>query len=124
MYSLMNVELPEPSGRLRLPIVMTDSKARSEEENRNSLEEFVADCCYEAPGVLTPFKDFFDKFYESLTVNEKGDWSKQRVIKGIPSASPRGRTATTKSASLISLWKKSPSPPAPNPLSSRATSSL
>jgi hypothetical protein len=96
MYSLMNMELPEPSGRLRLPIVMTDSKARSEEENRNSLEEFVADCCYEAPGVLTPFKDFFDKFYESLTVNEKGDWSKQRVIKGIPSRFPTGTHSNNK----------------------------
>ena len=46
MYSLMNVELPEPSGRLRLPIVVTDSKVRSEEENRTSLEEFIDDCCY------------------------------------------------------------------------------
>ena len=26
MYSLVNIELPEPSGRLRLPIVVTNAK--------------------------------------------------------------------------------------------------
>jgi hypothetical protein len=90
MYSLMNMELPEVVGRLRLPIVITDSKLRSEEDNRDAFEEFLADNCFEAPGALMPFKDLFDKFYESLTVNEKGEWTKQRAIKKLPSRFPTG----------------------------------
>ena len=33
MYSLVNIELPEPSGRLRLPIVVTNAKVAAQELN-------------------------------------------------------------------------------------------
>ena len=111
MYTLMNIDLPEPSGRLRIPIVVTDSKVRSEEDNRTSLEEFIGDCCYEAPGVLTLFKDFFDAFYESLTANEKSEWTKAKVLKGLPSRFPTGLAeGNKKSIANLSLEKVTISP--------------
>ena len=113
MYTLMNIDLPEPSGRLRIPIVVTDSKVRSEEDNRTSLEEFIGDCCYEAPGVLTLFKDFFDAFYESLTANEKSEWTKAKVLKGLPSRFPTGLAEGNKKAiANLSLEKVTVSPDA------------
>jgi hypothetical protein len=96
MYALMNIELPEAASRLRIPVVITDSKMRSESENRSALEEFLDECCFAAPGVLTSFREFFDKFYESLTENEKGEWSKNRVLKDMPNRYPTGLVGGSK----------------------------
>ena len=90
MYSLMNLELPKVTSRLRLPVVATENKRRSQESNQNALEAFLAESCHEAPAALMLFKDFFDKFWESLTVNEKDEWTKQRVIRSLPSQFPTG----------------------------------
>ena len=113
MYSLMNIELPEATGRLRIPIVINESKKRSQDDNRNALEEFIDDCCFEAPGVLTKFRDFFDKFYSSLTTNEQGEWDKPRVMKGLPQRFATGiGHGNQKMVANISLEPVTPSPSA------------
>ncbi len=111
MYSVMNCELPEPSGRLRMPVAITESKMRSESENRSALEEFIEECCFEAPGVLTLFRDFFDKFYENLTENERGEWTKNRALKEMPIRFPSGRgEGNKKYIANISLTEVTASP--------------
>ena len=112
MYSLMNCELPEPAGRLRIPVAITDSKVRSESENRNALEEFLDECCFAAPGTLTSFRDFFDKFYNNLTDNEKGEWTKNRVLKELPVKYPSGLVDGKKLIANLSLVEVSVKPDA------------
>jgi hypothetical protein len=84
LYTLMNTLLPEPSDRLNIPVVVTESKTLSEEANRSVLQQFIDDSCQDAPGVLTLFRDFFNTFYESLTINEKDEWTTSRVLRELP----------------------------------------
>jgi hypothetical protein len=81
-------------------------------DNRTSLEEFIGDCCYETPGVLTPFKDFCNKFFDSLTTSEQDDWNKAKVIKGLPSRFPLGMSEGVKSIANIALEKLTTNPDA------------
>ena len=103
MYTLMKFELPEAMGRLRIPVVMNSSKQRSTEDNRSALEEFISDYCFEATGVATGFKEFFDKFYDSLTNADRDDWTTAKVIKGLPSRHASGVFDGKKCVANLSL---------------------
>lgn len=106
MYTLMNFELPEAMGRLRIPVVMNGSKQRSTEDNRSALEEFISDYCFEATGVVTSFKEFFDKFYESLTNTDREDWTTAKVVKNLPSRHATGVFDGKKCVANLSLVER------------------
>ena len=48
MYTLMNLQLPPPIGRLRLPVVTTTSKAAREELNQSRPATFLDDAASQA----------------------------------------------------------------------------
>ena len=70
LRTLLDVQLPTIDGRLRLPVVSTDSKKRAEELSRDELEQFIADECFSAPGEKVTFSDFYEKFYEWLSARK------------------------------------------------------
>lgn len=84
MYTLMNVELPPVIGRLRLPVVETANKLTSEEFSRDDLEQFISEHCFYAPGEYVMFKDFYDKFFEWLPADQRGQWNRNRCARSIP----------------------------------------
>ncbi|MCA9072179.1 MAG: hypothetical protein KDA84_24805, partial [Planctomycetaceae bacterium] len=84
LRTLLNLTLPKVYGRLRLPVVDTWHKERSETSNKTSLENFIEERLFESPGEKILFKDFYEKFSEYLDGDEKYHWSKQRVAKSIP----------------------------------------
>jgi hypothetical protein len=84
MATMLNVELPPVESRLRLPVVETANKLTSEEFSRDELEQFISENCFYAPGQYLTFKDFYDKFYEWLPTDQRGQWNRNRCARSIP----------------------------------------
>lgn len=68
MRTLMDLQLPPMIGRLRLPMVSTDNKARAEQSSRPPIELFIEEQCHEVAGESVSFSDFRNKFNEWLTL--------------------------------------------------------
>lgn len=94
MRTIMDLQLPPMYGRLRLPVVSTENKARAEESSRDPLEAFLADKCFEIPGELVLFTDFFEKFQEWMVTEEienRGQWgTRTKVARSLPPKFPYG----------------------------------
>jgi len=94
MRTIMDLQLPPLLGRLRLPVVNNDNKARAEEASRSPLETFIAEVCYEVPGEMIQFTEFYDRFKQWLEdeeVEKRSEWSsKAKVIKALPHSFPYG----------------------------------
>jgi hypothetical protein len=88
MHTLMRMQLPPATGRLRLPVVATENKRRSEEMNHNELEQFLAEECFWAPGEIVPFSDFYARFSEWLPSEATFLWSKIKVVRSMPPKYP------------------------------------
>jgi hypothetical protein len=90
MRTVCDMEIPPPEGRLRIPFINTDSKRRYEEEQRTDLEVFLQERCCFFPGQSVIWKDFYNKFLQSLAEEERGYWSKRRVSQSLPDNFPTG----------------------------------
>lgn len=62
----------------------THHKTRNEESNMDPVEEFIAENLHEVPGEKIQFKEFYERFVQSLPPEEKGKWSRQKVVKLLP----------------------------------------
>ncbi|WP_166825662.1 DUF5906 domain-containing protein [Thalassoroseus pseudoceratinae] len=84
MRTLMDFTLPKSYGRLRLPIVNTSHKSRSEKHNMTPVESFILEECYEFVGQKIEFKEFYERFKKWLDVEEHEEWGKTKVRKALP----------------------------------------
>jgi len=75
---------------LRLPVITTSSKQRAEERNRDDLEAFIEDECYEVVGEKILLADFFNKFQEWLDPADRYQWTKRKVSRSLPEKYPYG----------------------------------
>ena len=66
LWTLLNVKLPPPESRLRLPVIVTDKKHRAAKANQSPLEEFLSDHAYAIPGAKVPFIEFYTRFSNGL----------------------------------------------------------
>jgi hypothetical protein len=90
LWTLLNVKLPSPESRLRLPIIETDKKLRAQRANRSALEAFLADCTFPIAGARIAFADFYERFYNSLSADEQQHWNKRKVSRELPHQFPQG----------------------------------
>ena len=70
LYDLLNVELPEPEGRLGVPVIGTFRKSQLETLNQSPLEVFIEEETYEVAGGMTTWRDFCNSFHAYL-INRK-----------------------------------------------------
>jgi hypothetical protein len=96
MHTLMNLELPPVEGRLRVPVVNTSAKTRSEELNRDPVETYIMECCFPVPGEKIPFAEFYDRFLAWLPESEHKNWHRQKVSKHLPVKYPVGACTNNK----------------------------
>jgi hypothetical protein len=96
MRTLMDIQLPPTTGRLRLPIIVTSSKEAAEEANRDPLDQFFGESVFYAPGEKILFKDFFEQFHSTLQVWEQTTWPKRKVLAGLPPQYPVGANTGNK----------------------------
>lgn len=85
---LFDLTLPSVVGRMRLPVVETANKLRSQEFHQDDLEQFIAECCFKAPGQMVPFKEFYDQFYQWLPAETRAGWTRQKCNKSLPYSFP------------------------------------
>jgi hypothetical protein len=94
MRTIMDLQLPQMLGRLRLPVVSTNNKQQAEESSRSPLEAFIGEHCHSIPGASILFCEFFDRFQLWLKEEEHPDASKwggkMTVIKNLPHQIPYG----------------------------------
>lgn len=105
LNTLLNLELPPPPGRLRIPVLESDTKGNIQDANRNRVMEFIDAQCTYLPGSVVSLKAFIQSFHSWLDdINERISWSSERVAKAIPAAKyPRGRYGAGGYASIGNL---------------------
>jgi hypothetical protein len=67
LAALLNAVLPEPTGRLGLPVISTASKDLAEKSNRSELEVFLEEHCFQVPGCSILVADFLEEFKKSCS---------------------------------------------------------
>ncbi len=106
MRTLLNVELPQIHGRLRLPVVDTYKRQQSQDMSRSLLETFIGENCHYAPGEKILFSEFHEKFIRSLENEERFDWSKTKVTRGLPSDRQSGASGGNNQRYVSNIsWK-------------------
>jgi len=91
MSTLLSIKLPEAEYRMRIPAIMTSTKEQAESANCNSLESYLREFYFYAPGLHLSFSTFFEQFYDSLPSFDKQQWTERRVLQEMPANFPIGR---------------------------------
>lgn len=91
LAAVMNFEIPACNDRLRIPIIETSLKFVMANDSMNPLERFLCENTHSVPGESILYKDFFDKFQDSLDLTEKLEWNRHRIKKEMPPEYPIGR---------------------------------
>ncbi|HZZ82325.1 MAG TPA: primase-helicase family protein, partial [Gemmataceae bacterium] len=81
MRTLMEMQLPPLMGRMRLPVIDGLSKQILQQLNRNPVESFLEEHCYQIPGEMVTFKEVYDRFAESLDFGEQKKWGHKSILK-------------------------------------------
>jgi hypothetical protein len=74
MRTIMDLQLPQMIGRLRLPMVSTNNKERAEESSRPPVEVFIEEHCHEIHGESISFAEFRTRFTQ--VADRGGTWTK------------------------------------------------
>ncbi len=91
LYEIIHYELPEPEGRLQLPVLNTDIKIAIMEDNFNILEEFVRERLYVKLGHFIYFSEFYTMFQMYLMENNpqlQSEWSLRGTSTSFPKVPP------------------------------------
>lgn len=79
LRSLLDLKLPAPQGRLRLPVLETDSKREAEESVETMVAKFITDECHVVNGAYIKLKDFYDAFRKWVPEADVYAWSYNKV---------------------------------------------
>lgn len=86
--SIFEVKMPEKTGRLALPVLVTSVKAEIEGNNLNELESFIKDNCFAVDGCEMTAQQFYEAFRANIemTLNREqlAKWSKFKVGRSFP----------------------------------------
>lgn len=111
MRTLMDLPLPPPTGRLRIPTVKTGHKEFAEQRTRSLLDHFITEHLFESVGELTLFSEFYEKFVLWLPEEERGGWSRIKVSRSLPMKFSSGTGNGNKTYVInASLTKPGPTP--------------
>lgn len=91
LHELLNYELPEPSDRLRVPVLETAEKIVQQDLNRTLLEEFMDEKAKPANGYFILFSDLVDRFLSIVPPSERLYWTNRRIAFSLSSSIIRGK---------------------------------
>ena len=80
LRQLLDLKLPNPPGRLRLPIIETESKRQAEESVNSLVFKFIEEECHIIDGAHVKLTEFFESFQEWLPGDIVHEWTYNRVI--------------------------------------------
>lgn len=87
LYEILNLDIPQPIDRLRIPLLITDEKIEEQTASANPVEQFIINECKIVGGHCVTFSDFMSHFLMWLQNNypaEVGKWSAIRIGRAIP----------------------------------------
>lgn len=94
LRTLLDMEIPEPTGRLRLPIIETRGKKELMESNKDYFEVFMEERCFKIPGSRVKFSDFKKALYQDMDDVQKSILTEQVIRRRLSEAGfPIGRSA-------------------------------
>ncbi len=79
LYTVLNTTIPPAIGRLRIPVIETESKLDAIELSKSALDEFVAAYCVRTEGQRVSFAHFCDVFVKWLPNDAKKAWPIHRI---------------------------------------------
>ncbi len=91
LAELITLELPKPTSRLSLPIIVTSEKQAAADRNKDVLELFLEQECYKVDGSMVNYGELYDKFRSWMDPNEQYKWTKTKFGKEIVRYYPKGR---------------------------------
>jgi hypothetical protein len=106
LRTLLDVELPPLTGRLRIPIVNTEHKRRAQQLSKNALQVFIDESLFACPGSLVPFGEFYSRFIEWCQPEDRGHWTRIKVSKAMPMAFSTGAGNGNKTMIINASWEK------------------
>lgn len=105
LRTLLDMDLPAPMGRLRVPVVTTEYKQRVEDLAKSSLDVFLDDKVEPAPDKFLSFSEFYNTFLEWLSPEELANWSRIKVSRGLPTKYRVVQKTDNKSFLSNAKWK-------------------
>lgn len=78
---ILSLDLPDPPGRLSIPIINTSDKLEAAALNASLVQQFISEKASLAPGHAVSIDDFYHAFCEWLGPDAATTWSKQRISK-------------------------------------------
>lgn len=102
LRTLLDLELPPRSDRLRLPAVDTVDKQHIQQMNQSPLERFIEQKTFHVPGNAVDLKAAWETFVEFLEDHdlenheERGQWNKRRFSRLLPHQFPVGKHSGNK----------------------------
>lgn len=76
---LLSLDLPEPPGRLAIPVISTQDKREAAALNASLVAQFIAEKAHLSAGHAVPIDDFFKAFCAWLGPEAAATWTKQRI---------------------------------------------
>jgi hypothetical protein len=104
MRTLLDIELPPYTGRLRIPMVATEHKKKAAEKNRSAMEAFLSEYVQYVPGSLIPFADLYACFQEWLPVEDKHLWTRIKTTRALPLKFQTGTGTGNKTFLVNCAW--------------------
>jgi hypothetical protein len=95
LASVLALELPESNDRLNIPIIETRDKLATARNNETPLARFIHERCYYVPGEVIEFSEFYERFIVTVEPSERGEWSKIKVGRNLPTKFPGARLRKT-----------------------------
>jgi hypothetical protein len=84
LHYLLNIELPDPQGRLAMPCLETIDKQELTFNNKTDLEQFVETVGIECKGHFVEFDNLYNMFIDWLQPEKRTFWSKIKFSKDFP----------------------------------------
>ena len=109
LTEMMRMTLPPSPDRLNVPPIRTEAKDTLENANRNELQVFLEDSCYEVPGESIPLAALYETFLTTINTAQAARWSKIRMTRELPSKFPKGRHPSGKHIVGNISFEKEPS---------------
>ena len=112
LRTILDMEIPEPTGRLRLPVIETQGKQEIMDSNEDPLEAFIASG-FKIPGAFITLKDFKAAFYALLDPVQVSQYNqlyikKKLLEKGIPVGIGKGNRLLVGNYSLTECQPTEP----------------
>ncbi len=94
MAELLQVDIPPSGDRLNVPVIDTEIKIQTSETNKSTLEIFLEEQTFWAPGEKIRYSDLYNHFIGWIDPADVYSWSKIKFGRELPIKYPKGRIMT------------------------------